>query len=141
QWKINEHWLLSAGITYEHLKTPVAFFNGPVADVDESKSKLSPKGGFVWTPCHNTTLRAAYSQGIGAVLTDQDYQLEPAQIVGFAQTLRNVIPQSITDTPLAGPTWDMWQVSFEQRFGKRTFIQMYGEVYTADDDPGDGAFR
>ncbi len=126
------HWrpvaplMLIAGMSYDWLRSPVNFRYAPLDAGEESTHQISPKGGIVWTPTERTTLRAAYSQSLGGVGFDQSFRLEPSQVAGFNQSFRSIIPESVAGAN-SGAGFETWNASFEQRFGRNTYLGLSGE--------------
>src|SRR5205814_173470 len=97
-WQPIEPLLLIAGVTYDWLRFPDNWQAPPISDRESKAERVSPKAGAIFTPWHDTTLRAAYTRSLGGVSFDQSFQLEPSQIAGFGQSFRSLIPESV-----AGP--------------------------------------
>ena len=123
--------VLQAGLSYDWLSYPVNHRFGPVVEDETEKDQFSPKAGFIWTPLTNTTVRAAYSRSLGGVSFDQSFQLEPSQVAGFNQAWRSIIPESAAG-PATAPEFDTYGVSFEQKFGRATYVGLAGEWLESD---------
>jgi hypothetical protein len=134
-----EHWqfwptlTLIGGVSYDRVHFPENFRFAPISNGDETRDQVSPKAGVVFTPFKNTTIRAAYFQGLGGVSLDQSVRLEPSQVAGFNQAFRNLIPESIADDNSA-PTFDGWGLALEQKCGRGTFIGVSGEILSSEVD-------
>jgi tetratricopeptide (TPR) repeat protein len=130
-WEVVPSLQLVGGLAYDHLTFPENFRFGPIIDREEETSRLSPKGGIVWTPGRNSALRAGYAQGIGGASIDQSYQIEPSQVAGFNQSFRSIIPESIAGAN-AGARFESAGVSFEHRFPTETYVTLAGEWLRSD---------
>jgi hypothetical protein len=87
----------------------------------------------IWTPAKNTTVRAAYFRGLGGVSLDQSVRLEPSQVAGFNQAYRSLIPESVVGAN-AVPTFTTAALSLEQKFGRGTFVGVWGELLSSEVD-------
>jgi hypothetical protein len=67
-----------------------------------------PKGGLIFTPLSNTTVRAAYFQALTGVGLEQSVRLEPSQIAGFNQALVSLAPKAAAYLPPASTSKDGW---------------------------------
>jgi len=98
----------------------------PLAGGEETKDRISPKGGIIWSPVDGLTLRAAYARGLTGVSIDQSFQLEPTQIAGFTQTYRSLIPEAVAGAN-AGERTETIAFSFEKSFRSGTYLGVSGE--------------
>jgi len=130
-WQALSPLLLVAGLSYDHLKFPRNFRYAPIADGEDTIDQVSPKGGVVWTPGRDTTLRAAYSRALGGVSFDQSYQLEPSQVAGFNQNWRSLMPEALVGAN-SGASFETWGISLEQRLPTRTYLGLAGEWLNSD---------
>jgi len=87
----------------------------------------------IWTPGRDTTVRAAYTRGLGGVSLDQSYRLEPSQVAGFNQAFRSIIPES-AEGPASAPKLDSWDLSLEQKFGRGTYLGVWGQLLKSEVD-------
>ena len=130
QWQFWPTVTLVGGVTYDWVLFPENFRFGPVSDRQSSRDRVSPKGGFIFTPFTNTTLRGAYFRGLGGVSLEQSVRLEPSQVAGFNQAFRNVIPESVGGDNSAS-RFDGWNLSLEQKIGRGTFVGVGGEILSS----------
>lgn len=122
---------LIAGLSYDWLQYPENFRFVPVSSRESSTDQVSPKGGVIWTPFKDTTVRGAYSRSVGGASLDQSFLLEPSQVAGFNQLWRSLIPESVGGAN-AGATYESWNVSYEQRCPTRTYLGVGGEILRSD---------
>jgi len=126
QWRVVEPLQLTAGMSYDRLNFPQNFRYAPLSDQQESTDRLSPKAGFIWTPTRTAVVRFAYTRSLGGVGFDQSFRLEPTQVAGFNQAFRSIIPESVAGANSAA-TFDTWDLSLEQKFGRGTYLGIAGE--------------
>jgi outer membrane receptor protein involved in Fe transport len=121
------------GISYDWLTFPENHRYAPLSANEESRDQLSPKAGLIWTPRQDTTLRAAYTRGMGGVSLDQSVRLEPSQVAGFNQAFRSLIPESVAGANAAA-TFDAWSASLELKPWAGTFMGVSGEILSSEVD-------
>src|SRR6059036_3884918 len=132
--------ILSAGITYDRLEFPENFRYSPLSTGQVRKDQVSPKGGFIWTPLPDTTVRAAYTRSLAGVSFDQSFQLEPSQIAGFNQMYRSLIPESVAGA-IAGAEFETWGVSVDQKFKTSTYLGAQAEWLNSEARRGIGVIQ
>ena len=139
QWQVLDSLRLIGGLSYERLVIPENFRFAPISPNTQTSYHLLPKGGAIWTPFRETTVRAAYSESVGGASFDQSFQLEPSQVAGFNQAFRSLIPESVAGAN-AGATFTSYGVSLEQKFPTRTYAVVVGEILESTVQRQDGAF-
>jgi tetratricopeptide (TPR) repeat protein len=125
-------WLVG-GVSYDHVTFPVNFRFSPLTNRTDTTERVSPKAGLIWTPARDTAVRAAYTRGLGGVSLDQSYRLEPSQVAGFNQAFRSIIPES-SEGPVSAPKLDSWDLSLEQKFGRGTYLGVWGQLLKSEVD-------
>ncbi len=140
QWQVLDSVRLIGGLAYERLVIPVNHRFAPLSPMTEASHHLLPKGGMIWTPFKDTTLRAAYSESVGGASFDQSFQLEPTQVAGFNQAFRSLIPESVAGAN-AGAKFTSYGVSLEQKFSTRTYVAVQGELLESAVRRANGAFQ
>jgi tetratricopeptide (TPR) repeat protein len=140
QWQALDSLWLTAGLSYDYLKSPWNVDNPPISDDDRTTCQLSPKAGFVWSPATATTVRGAFTRSLGGVFYDSSVRLEPAQIAGFNQAYRSLIPESLVGN-IPGTSFQTFDLAFEQRFKSRTYLTVQGELLTSNGSRDIGAFN
>jgi hypothetical protein len=126
-WRIWDPLLVTAGVSYDYIHFPANHRAPPISSNDDTRKRLSPKAGFIWTPLTNTTVRAAYTRSLGGLTFDQSIRLEPSQVDGFNQAFRSLIPESIAgSTPPA--TFDTYGVGLSQKFPTGTYIDIEADL-------------
>lgn len=139
QWQIVDSLQLIGGLTYDLLSFPENFRYAPISSEEKTVDQVSPKAGLVWTPAKNTALRFAYTRALSGASLDQSQQLEPAQVAGFVQSFRSLIPESVAG-PNAGARFETYGLSLEQKFDSGTFLGILGEFLRSDVSRLLGAF-
>jgi len=147
-WQIADPFSLTLGLSYDWLRQPADVGTTPFVDPatlgadyeiaqqgsavnnqEATRSQVSPKAGFVWTPATNTTLRAAYTRSLSGFGGSQNDQLQPTEVAGFNQAYRSLIPESaagVEDT--SGSRFDTFDASLEQKFPTGTYLYVSGEI-------------
>jgi predicted Zn-dependent protease len=117
---------LTGGLAFDQLTFPEHFRSPPVSEGSETRTLWGPKGALVWQPLPAATLRAAYTRSLGGVSLDESYRLEPAQLAGFAQAFRSVIPESSVGSVTA-PEQEAWGGAIDLKFRTHTYVGLQGE--------------
>ncbi len=120
-WRPFQPLVLVGGVSYETLTQPNNFRFTPLTSGEFSNDRVSPKLGAIWSPWLGSSLRAAYSRGLGGVSFDQSFRLEPVQIAGFTQTFRNLAPESAVGS-VSGAEFESWGLGWDQKVGASTYF-------------------
>src|SRR5206468_7311256 len=118
---------LNAGLSYDYLRLPLNHRFAPISKGEDSKDQLSPKAGFTWQPLPETTVRFAYTRSLGGVSFDQSVRLEPAQVAGFNQAFRSIIPEAISGS-VSGAKFETFGAALEHKFSTRTYLGIDGQI-------------
>lgn len=118
---------LTAGLSYDRLIYPENHRFAPLSAGQNGTDRFSPKAGLVWQPADTTTLRAAFTRSLGGASLDQSYQLEPAQVAGFQQLFRSIIPESVAAANAAA-RFESFGLAWDQSFGRATYLIVSGEI-------------
>ncbi|NOS71290.1 MAG: TonB-dependent receptor [Verrucomicrobia bacterium] len=94
-WVVCDRLQLIGGVSYDWLDYPQNIDLPPVMADQTRKDQLSPKAGFIWQMATNLTMRGAYTRSLGGLYFDNSVRLEPAQVAGFNQAYRSLIPESL----------------------------------------------
>jgi tetratricopeptide (TPR) repeat protein len=141
-----QHWKpfasvhLIGGLSYDHIRFPENFRSPPISDGHETKEQFSPKAGLIWSIASNTTARAAYTRSLGGVSMDQSFQLEPAQVAGFVQTFRSLLPESVRGSAAAS-RHQTFGVALDQKFPTHTYLGASAEWLESRGTRQVGVFR
>ncbi len=130
---------LTGGMSYDRLSYPTDYRNSPILDSESSRSRVSPKAGFIWNPVGRLTFRGAYTRSLGGVSFDESVQLEPNQVAGFNQVFRSIISESVVGS-VAAPTFESAGLLVEDKFGTGTYVAVQAGLLLSDVDRRIGAF-
>jgi hypothetical protein len=108
-------------LTYDALRYPSNPGIPPLDGTEASKDAVSPKLGLEITPWKGGRLRTAWTRSLGGASFDQSLRLEPAQVAGFLQSYRTLIPEAVLGT-FPAQEIDLRSVGFEQLLPTRTWI-------------------
>jgi len=131
QWRVLDPLLLTLGLSYDYLESPVNFRTAPIASGEDSDDRVSPKAGFTWLPARDTVVRFAYTRSLGGVSFDQSARLEPSQVAGFNQAYRSLIPESVSGS-VAGSRFETFGLALEQKFSTGTYVGAEASLLESD---------
>jgi Tfp pilus assembly protein PilF len=138
-WQLTDTIGLNVGVSYDYLYQPADVATTPFVNQEQTTTQVSPKGGIIWTPLTNTTIRAAYTRSLSGFIDGQSYRLEPTEVAGFNQSFRSLIPESVAgDT--SGSQFDTYEISLEQKFDTGTYLGLSGEILHSEQHKLQGAF-
>lgn len=112
---------LIAGLSYDHVAVPLNGETSPSTEGRRERDQVSPKIGLIFSPWSQGVLRMAWTRSLGGYLFDGNLLLEPAQLAGFPQSFRSLLPDSIGGTVPASK-FDTAQVRFDQEFASKTHL-------------------
>lgn len=139
QWQIFDPLELIVGLDYDRIIFPQDFLGAPISGSEKTVQQFSPKAGLILTPWKGGAARFAYTRSLAGASVDQSYQIEPAQVAGFIQNYRSIIPESIAGaTP--GARMATYDLSLEQKFPTGTYLTISGEILDSKVNRVDGAF-
>jgi Tfp pilus assembly protein PilF len=131
-WQVFDTLRLIGGVSYDRLHFPENIDTSPITSAEETKDRVSPKAGVLWSPLKDTHLRAAYSQSLGGVFFDQSVRLEPVQLAGFNSAFRSLVPESVAGLA-PGTRFETWGLGLDQRIEPtRTYFLVQGEFLNSD---------
>jgi Tfp pilus assembly protein PilF len=130
-WRLASSLLVSAGLSYDRVDYPQNFRYPPINPREESRERISPKAGLIWTPLKDTRVRASYTRSLGGASIDQSFRLEPTQVAGFNQTYRSLIPESVAGA-ISSPVFETYGLGLDHRFGCGTYFGIEGELLNSD---------
>ncbi len=110
------------------VKAPENFLSAPLSDQETTRDQVSPKFGVVWNPLKNTTVRAAYTRSLTGASFEQSLSLEPAQVAGFTQAYRDVVPESAIGGPTPATPFDAVGVALDQKFPTGTYVGLNAQM-------------
>ncbi|MCX6894826.1 MAG: TonB-dependent receptor, partial [Verrucomicrobia bacterium] len=132
QWQIFDPLLLVGGIAYDWLEYPRNVDIAPIDPSLTSRSQVSPKLGFIWTPLPTTHLRGAWTRSLGGVFFDNSVRIEPVQVAGFNQAFRSLAPESVAGL-VPGTSFETWSLALDHEFkATRTYVAVEADLLTSD---------
>lgn len=138
-WQALDELQLIGGASYDWISFPENFRLAPLTPGQQKEDQLSPKAGFIWTPCAGTTVRGAYTRSLSGASLEQSVQIEPSQVAGFNQLFRSIIPESVAGAN-AGARFETFDLALDQKFGRNTFLGLSGEILYSKVNRRDGVF-
>lgn len=120
-WRLGDRLHLVAGVSYDWLKHPVNSDVAPLTEGTATADQISPKAGFLWTPWRGSLWRAGYTRSLGGQYFDPSVRLEPAQMAGFPQVFRSLLPESVGGL-VPGTAFDALNAGFDQQVGKHLYL-------------------
>jgi len=129
---------VTAGVAYNTVTFPRNDRNLPVVEGQDTEAQWSPKAALVWRPWNRATLRAAYSRTLGGVNFDESVRLEPAQLAGFGQAYRSVIPESLVGS-VAAPTFEVMGLAVDFKLPCNIYYGLEVERIDSEVDQALGA--
>ncbi|MFM2295116.1 MAG: hypothetical protein RLZZ350_1529, partial [Verrucomicrobiota bacterium] len=132
EWQPLDALQFTAGGAYDWLEFPVNIDVPPLTGAKDSRTKFSPKLGFIWTPLADTHLRGAWTRSLGGVSFDNSVRLEPVQVAGFSQAFRSLAPEGVAGL-VAGTAFETWSVALDHEFKKtRTYFGVEANLLQSD---------
>ncbi|MBC8094466.1 MAG: TonB-dependent receptor [Akkermansiaceae bacterium] len=122
---------VTAGLAYDRITQPVNYRYSPIAAGSSTEDQLSPKAALVWSFRPEVTLRGVYTRSLEGASADENYRLEPAQLAGFSQTFRTLIPESVAGS-VSGPKHETAGAALDLAFKTRTYLSLQGEYLTSE---------
>lgn len=138
-WRPFRSFSITGGVSYDRLSYPTNYRNPPIIAAENSRSRVSPKAGFIWNPIGHLTLRGAYTRSLGGVSFDESVQLEPNQVAGFNQVFRSIISESIVGS-VAAPTYENAGLLLENKFESGTYVAAQATLLRSDVERRIGTF-
>jgi tetratricopeptide (TPR) repeat protein len=138
-WRPSSRLSLTAGVSYDRLVYPTDYRNPPITETNSSRSRVSPKAGFIWNPLGHLTIRGAYTRSLGGVSFDESVQLEPTQVAGFNQVFRSIISESVIGS-VAAPEYESGGLLVEEKFDCGTYLAAQAMILRSEVDRRVGTF-
>ena len=124
---------LVGGLTCDSIRFPENTDFVPISLSERSRSRKSPKSGFLFTPWDGGLLRGTFTRSLGGLFFDNSIRIEPSQVAGFNQAFRSLIPESVAGL-LPGAAFQSAGAGFDQTFSKGTFFGVEAERLSSDGD-------
>ncbi len=126
-YRVFDPLLLTAGLSFDHLEYPQNNELPPLQSTETTKNQFSPKLGFRWTPCEDSSFRGIWTRSLGGVFYDTSVRLEPTEIAGFNQAFRSLIPESVAGL-VPGTSFETFGLGYDQKFPTRTYLTVDAEI-------------
>jgi tetratricopeptide (TPR) repeat protein len=130
---------LTGGLAYDDETYPRNFRQPPLSGGQDHVSQLGPKGGVVWSPLPEATLRGAFARSLGGLGEEENFRLEPTQLAGIPQAFRNVISESVVGS-VSAPENEVYGVALDLKFPTRTYVGLQAERLTSQARRTQGVF-
>jgi Flp pilus assembly protein TadD len=137
-WRIFQPLQVIGGVSYDHLSFPQNTDLPPISTAESTRELVSPKAGLLFTPWTRGLLRADYTRSLGGLFFDNSVRLEPAQIAGFNQAFRSLVPESVAGL-VPGTEFETAGVGFDQSFAHGTWFGVEAEWLTSSGERAVGA--
>jgi len=121
-----EQLFVTAGLAYDRVLFPANYRNPPISAGEEEEEAFDPKGGVIWNPMPDLTLRGAYARSLGGASFDESFRLEPTQIAGFNQAYRTVVSESVVGS-VSAPRTENISGALDYKFKAGTYLGLSGE--------------
>jgi len=128
-----------AGLTYDDVTSPINFRRLPISEGSDSDDRVSPKLGVSWRPRAGIVARGVYTESMGGVSFDESIRLEPTQLLGFNQSFRSIISESLVG-PVERPDYRTYGFGVQFNQGAETYFDVEGEILESDVVRSSGTF-
>ena len=139
-FKVSDALRLVGGVSWDSLDYPANIDLPPVTSAQKEKSQLSPKVGMIFQPLTNLMLRGAYTWSLGGLYFDNSVRLEPAQVAGFNQAFRSLIPESLAGLA-AGAEFETGNLDVSWQPRRGTYLGLGAEWLQSDATRDVGVFN
>ena len=138
-WEVIRNLYLTGGFAYDQITLPTNYRYPPVSGGETTENQLSPKAALVWSPRPEVTVRGVYTRSLGGVSADESYRLEPAQLAGFSQAFRTLIPESVVGS-VAAPSFETAGAALDLKFKTHTYFGVQAELLKSEVNRQQGIF-
>ncbi|HRZ99913.1 MAG TPA: FecR domain-containing protein [Candidatus Paceibacterota bacterium] len=142
-WRVVDDFQIHAGLSYDHLDYPIGNETLPITDEQKTSDQWSPKLGGIWTIRTNAHVYGAWTRSLGGMYYDTSMRLEPAQMGGFPQVYRSLIPESAPGAVaglVPGAEFETLGVGIDHRLGAGTYLGLEVEQLSQAADRWVGTF-
>src|SRR5262249_33758832 len=140
---------LIPGVSYDSVRVPANFREPPSSSGHIERSEWLPKAALVWTPLAapplpldgserregfrptELTIRGIYAWSLSGASFDESFRLEPAQLAGFPQSYRAIIPESVVGS-VSGELLKTWGGALDLKLASRTYFGADFEGWESD---------
>ena len=145
-WQLFDSFTVDVGLAYDYLlqpddnaTLPLTQAETPFSNKQRTTYQLSPKGGFIWKPARDTTVRGAFTRSLSGFAAGQSSRLEPTQVAGFNQAFTSLVPEAIAGNT-SGSRFDTIDLLIEQKFDTGTYLSLVGEILHGEVNQLNGDF-
>ncbi len=138
-WQVFDPLRLIAGVSYDHVTHPNNADLPPFQAGETSTDLVAPKAGLLFEPWKRGQFRASYTKSLGGLYFDNSVRLEPAQVAGFNQAFRSLIPESTVGL-VPGTEFTATGLGFDQSLPSGTWFGLALEQLESDGERDVGAF-
>lgn len=138
-WQLLDPLHVTAGVSYDRVRFPENTDLSPLTGAERVKEQVSPKAGIICTPLPDTVVRGAYTRSIGGLFYDTSVRLEPAQVAGFTQAYRSMIPESVGGV-IAGSEFTVYGLGLDQKLPTNTYFLVEAELLESEAERTVGVF-
>lgn len=138
-WEIVDGLMLIGGISYDELDFPANYRRPPLSKDETEYSRLSPKGALLWDITPDIRVRAVFAQAVGGASYDESIRLEPTQLVGFSQSFRTLISESLVGS-VESPRYEIIGAALDLRPWKDAWLSLEAETLKERVDRDIGIF-
>lgn len=122
---------LTAGIGYDAVSVPANFREVPVTGGRIERAEVLPKAAAIWEVIPELTMRGMYAWCLSGASFDESFRLEPAQLAGFIQSYRTVIPESVAGS-VSGQLLKTWGGALDLKLASRTYLGLEVHGWKSD---------
>jgi len=125
-WRLGEQLVLIGGVAYDSVTFPANFRRPPLEGRETTRDQVSPKAAVIWNAKSNLTVRGMYAEALGGVSYDESVRLEPTQLVGFGQTFRSLISESLVGS-VEAPSYRIGGLALDWKPFPQTWAGLVGQ--------------
>lgn len=126
------------GLAYDSVIYPSNFRQSPVGPGELVRAELLPKAAVLWSLTPRVAIRAIHAWSLSGASFDESFRLEPAQLAGFAQSFRAVIPESVVGS-VSGQLLKTSGAALDWKVKNGTYVGLDMSISEATAQRADGA--
>lgn len=126
-WEVIDGLMLIGGLAYDELDFPANYRRPPLSTDQTEYTKLSPKAALLWDVTPAVRARFVFAQAVGGLSYDESVRLEPTQLVGFSQSFRTLISESLVGS-VESPRYEIIGGALDLRPWKDAWLSFQGET-------------
>lgn len=126
------------GLAFDSVKFPGNFRQSPVGPGELTRTEALPKAALLWNLTPKVAVRAMHAWSLSGASFDESFRLEPAQLAGFAQSFRAVIPESVVGS-VSGQFLKTWGTALDWKVKEGTYLGLEMRLTEANVQRNNGA--